>query len=317
VNNLLGDAISLSGDIGSMVRLALEIRRLLAAYQARLAREVSSEVVAREVAAIEIRFAQELAAAAAPWPPPRRRWRAPLPGPRSAPRRAWQRLARRPTRRAWSRRARAGAGARPRRGAGGGSLHQLGPAPLVMVIDDEVFGRNRVAIADKINESARGTARASAARARADALLAAERGRPRQPAPAARLEVFVGQTPSLLIPPDAEAAALRAAAAGDLAGALRSLAGPVRDAVAAAARAAAEGSGDLYNSGAALGRRWPPSSRRWPGSGPCAGWRWPRRRSRRSWRPAGTSGQVPTAWSPASTPTGGSASSSATPARRS
>jgi hypothetical protein len=252
VNNLLGDAISLSGDIGPMVRLALEIRRLLAAYQARLAREVSSEVVAREVAAIEIRFAQELAAAARAVAAAEEALARAAPG---TPERAEASLAAARAAADQTRlvqeRERALARAHGEE-LEAGVFISWGPAPLVMVIEDEVFGRNRVAIADKINESARGTARASAARARADALLAAERVARGNPRLQHAWNVFVGQTPSLLIPPDAEAAALRAAAAGDLAGALRSLAGPVRDAVAAAARAAAEGSGDLYNSGAAL-----------------------------------------------------------------
>jgi hypothetical protein len=56
VNGLLGDAISFSGDIEALVALAAEIRRLLAACEARLAREVSKDAVARQIAAIEERF---------------------------------------------------------------------------------------------------------------------------------------------------------------------------------------------------------------------------------------------------------------------
>ncbi|HET9551643.1 MAG TPA: hypothetical protein VFP50_01630, partial [Anaeromyxobacteraceae bacterium] len=113
-------------------------------------------------------------------------------------------------------------------------------------------GHNRVAIADKINESARGTARAAAARARADAELAAARVERQRP----RLEhawgVFIGQPLQLPVPPEVEALVLEAARRGDLPAALRLLAGPVREGVAAAAREPAERPGDIYNSGAAL-----------------------------------------------------------------
>ncbi|HET8732157.1 MAG TPA: hypothetical protein VFM45_00135, partial [Anaeromyxobacteraceae bacterium] len=65
VNNLLGDAISLSGDIEALVSLASEIRRLLAAYETRLEREVSSGTVAGRVSALEERFRREIARAQA------------------------------------------------------------------------------------------------------------------------------------------------------------------------------------------------------------------------------------------------------------
>jgi hypothetical protein len=127
-----------------------------------------------------------------------------------------------------------------------------GAAPLVITIDDEVFGRSRVAIADKINESARGTARAPAARARADAALARERAARKIPALGHAWSVFVGQPLQIAVPTETEGAALRAARAGDLPGAMRALAGPVREALESAAREQGERPGDVYNSGAAL-----------------------------------------------------------------
>ncbi|HSN91272.1 MAG TPA: hypothetical protein VLS93_08585, partial [Anaeromyxobacteraceae bacterium] len=133
-----------------------------------------------------------------------------------------------------------------------GIFVSYGPAPLVVVIEDEVFGRQRVAIADKINESARGTARAASARMPADAALARERAARRSPAIAHAWSVFIGQPLQIPVPPDAEEAAIRAARAGDLQGAMRALGGPVREALESAAREQGDRPGDVYNSGAAL-----------------------------------------------------------------
>ena len=127
-----------------------------------------------------------------------------------------------------------------------------GPAPLVIAIEDEVFGKNRVAIAEKINESARGTARASPARTRADQQLEAERAARELPQLDHAWSVFIGQPLSLSVPPAAEQAALRAARAGDIALAMKAVAAPVREALEAAARADEDSGGDIYNAGAAL-----------------------------------------------------------------
>jgi Arc/MetJ family transcription regulator len=109
-----------------------------------------------------------------------------------------------------------------------------------------------VAIADKINESARGTARAPPARARADQALEAARAESGHPDLRHAWSVFIGQPLSLPIPPDVAAEAMQAARAGDMTAAMRAVAKPVRRALEAAARAEDEGSGDVYNAGAAL-----------------------------------------------------------------
>jgi hypothetical protein len=121
----------------------------------------------------------------------------------------------------------------------------------VVLIEDEVFGRNRVAIAERINESARGTARAPAARARADAALAHERLRRKAPALDHAWSVFIGAPLQLPVAPDAEDQAIRLLRGGDPAGAMRALAGPVREGLEAAVRAE-ERRGDIYNGGAAV-----------------------------------------------------------------
>ncbi|HZZ85657.1 MAG TPA: hypothetical protein VFE30_14045 [Anaeromyxobacteraceae bacterium] len=189
VNNLLGDAISVSGDVEALMELALDIRRHLAAYSARLSAAVASARIAPEVA-------QEEALEA-------------------------------------------------------GVFLSFGPPPLVVTIEDEVFGANRVAIAEKINESARGTARSVAARSGADALLAAERVVRGNPRLAHAWSVFVGAPLAVNLAPEVELRAVRTLRAGDLPGAMREVAGPVRDALIAAGKKG-ERPGDIYNAGAAL-----------------------------------------------------------------
>jgi hypothetical protein len=251
LNNLLGDAISFSGRIDEMVALAKAIRALFDAYAARLAREISSAVVARQMAAIEhqlagvlqkacaARAAHEAALASAPPGTPQHAALAAV---------AWR--ARAEETRLAAERDHALSRARGEV-LEAGVFVSHGQAPLVVVIEDEVFGRNRVAIADKINESARGTARAGSARVRADAALARERMRRGNPALDHAFSVFTGAPVQLAVPPEAEDHAIRLFRAGDGPGAMRAVAAAVRDGVEAAARAG-ERPGDVYNSGAAL-----------------------------------------------------------------
>jgi hypothetical protein len=251
LNNLLGDAISFSGRIDEMVALAKAIRALFDTYAARLAREISSSVVARQMAVIEhqlagvlrkacaARAAHEAALASAPPGTPQHAALAAV---------AWR--ARAEESRLAAERDHALARARGEV-LEAGVFVSHGQAPLVVAIDDEVFGRNRVAIADKINESARGTARAGSARVRADAALARERMRRGNAALDHAFSVFTGAPVQLAVPPEAEDHAIRLFRAGDGPGAMRALAAAVRDGVEAASRAG-ERPGDVYNSGAAL-----------------------------------------------------------------
>jgi hypothetical protein len=251
LNNLLGDAVSFTGRIDAMVALAKAIRARLAAYAARLGRELGTEVVARRIAELEQAHAAPLARA--------RTARAEAEAAArslaaTAPERpaAIARLARARAEEARLAEERDRALSRARGEVlEAGTFISFGPAPLTVVIEDEVFGRNRVAIAEKINESARGTARAPAARARADAALAQERARAGNPALAHAWSVFVGPALALPVPPEAEDQALRLWRAGDGAGAMKALSAPVRDALESAARED-DRPGDVYNSGAAL-----------------------------------------------------------------
>ena len=252
LNNLLGDAVSFSGRIEVMVLLAKVIRAQLAAYGLRLARQVSSEAVARQLASIE----QALAAALGPARATRAAAKgqvgaAPAGTPRHAEAVVRLRRAQAEEARLVAERDRALARARGE-ALEAGTFISYGPEPLVLVIDDEVFGRNRVAIAEKINESARGTARAPAARGRADAGLARARAARGNPALAHAWSVFIGQPFGLPLAPDAAAAAVEAWRAGDAAGAMRVLSVPAREALQAAAQDDGDATGDIYNSGAAL-----------------------------------------------------------------
>lgn len=252
LNNLLGDAISFSGRIEAMVELAGAIRRAFGAYAARLAREVSTEAVGRQLAAM--RRGHDAAVEAAG----RRRVEAEAAAARAEPGSPAQaalrgRAARAAAEEARQLEERERALARARgEGLEAGVFISYGAAPLVVVIEDEVFGLNRVAIADKINESARGTARAWSARARADALLAAERRARTAPTMQHAWSVFIGQPLALPVGQEAEEQALLAARSGDLQAGMRALAAPVREALEAAAREPVERPGDIYNSGTAL-----------------------------------------------------------------
>jgi hypothetical protein len=251
LNNLLGDAISFSGRIEAMVDLAKAIRRAFAAYAARLSREVAGEAVQRQLKALEKIFSEARAEAVRQ----RTEAEAGLAAERDpAVRVAWQlRVEQHAEALARLEEDRERQLARARgEGLEAGVFISHGPAPLTVVIEDEVFGVNRVAIADKINESARGTARAQPARASADARLAAERTARLSPQLQHAWSVFIGQPLSLVVPPALEAQAVAAARAGDLAGAMRLLAAPVREGLEATTRGPAERAGDIYNSGTAL-----------------------------------------------------------------
>ncbi|HEY7726710.1 MAG TPA: hypothetical protein VH880_15355 [Anaeromyxobacteraceae bacterium] len=253
MNNLLGDAITFSGDIESLVALAQEIRRILAEYQERLRREVSTEAVARDLGAIEERYRADVAALRREEAAAREAMARAAPGS-GEQLEALARVARSGDEEARlaSERERALARARGQ-GLEAGVFLSFGAAPLVVLIDDEVFGANRVAVADKINESARGTARVPLARARADAELEAERAVRGHAGLEHAWRVFVDSPLTVTLPPQAERAALALAQAGALDAAVRAASGPVRQALEAAARGlAAEEPGEVYNSGAAL-----------------------------------------------------------------
>ena len=233
VNNLIGDAISFSGRTETMVAMARDVRRHFAAYSARLQREITQRR-AREAAGGDRARARGAHRGGGPRDAEAqaRGGRRRRPGS-ARPAAAQYRLARANEDEARMTEERDKALARARGEAiSAGIFVSFGPAPLVVAIDDEVFGRQRVAIADKINESARGTASNGAARARADAELAAERkarGAPRAGARLARLHRAAAHDRHPAGPEAAEASARSPGANHPLA--MRHVAGPVRAAL--------------------------------------------------------------------------------------
>ena len=219
----LGDAISFSGRIDEMVALAKAIRAQFDGLRARGSRARSRPTwsPARSPRSRRSSPATLQRRARARGRRTRPRSRARRPGTPQHAALAASRLAR--ARRGGAARGRARARARAR--AKGevleaGVFVSYGPAPLVVVIEDEVFGRNRVAIADKINESARGTARAASARGCGRTRRSrAERARRRDPAVEhAWSRVRRPTACSSSVPPDAEDHAVRLFRAGDGAG---------------------------------------------------------------------------------------------------
>jgi hypothetical protein len=252
VNNLIGDAISFSGRIETMVEMARDVRRHFAAYSARLQREISKDALARQLEGIEREHAPPIAAAARARAEAQAAVAAAPPGSQQQAV-AQYRVARATDDEARATEERDKALARARGEAiEAGIFISFGPAPLVVAIEDEVFGRQRVAIADKINESARGTARNGAARGRADAELAVERTKRAAPKLEHAWRVFIGQPLAITIPPVTAAEAIRTFASGNQPAAMRHVAAPVRAALEAAAKADGADSGDIYNSGIAL-----------------------------------------------------------------
>ena len=252
LNALLGDAISFCGRIDAMVDLAKMVRGHMASYALRLAREVSSEVVARQIAVIEQAQAAALSEARAA----RERAEALLTAERAgteghAVAQATLARARTEEERLSAERERALSRARGE-ALEAGTFISYGSEPLVVVIEDEVFGRNRVAIAEKINEAARGTARAPSARSRADAALKRERARRGNPELPHAFSVFIGRPFGLALGPEAEEEAVSAWREGDGARAMRLLSGPAREALRAASQDDPDEPADIYNSGAAL-----------------------------------------------------------------
>ncbi len=251
LNNLLGDAVSFSGDISALVELATEIRIALQSYARRLEGDASRDVVARSAQDIEARVGarravleKQIASANA----------AIAQGtidlesgeePRTRLRVLKQELARLEDEREQELALVRG------EKLDAGIFISYGAAPEVATFEDHVFGPIKVAIAEKINESARGTARNLLVRARIDSQLAAQRQR--RPSASCPLSVFLAQPLSIPVSPDLEQQVRGALEIGDLDGAETLLHESVHSFVERlATEGASAGGGDIYNGGAAL-----------------------------------------------------------------
>jgi hypothetical protein len=253
LNNLLGDAVSFSGDIVGLLELTEDIRFALQSYAKRLDSEASSESVARMLAAVEAKYGarkDELAAAMRSAELALHKGTLdPLSGeePSHRIRMLEGELVRLEDERTTELALVSGEKLEA------GIFISYGAAPEVATFEDAVFGPIKVSIAEKINESARGTARNGAVRARVDAMLAAERLRRGRPELICPLTVAIAEPLTMPVSGAAEVAVRRCLAAGDLEGAETVLAEPVRDFVAKLASQGQEGDrGDIYNGGAAI-----------------------------------------------------------------
>jgi hypothetical protein len=253
LNNLLGDAVSFSGDIVALLELAGDIRRALGSYARRLDSEASREAVAKTIASIEEKFRarqDQIAAAIKSAQDARRRNTL---DPLSGEEPSYRLRALEAEQHKLDDEKQAEVSLATGEKLEAGIFISYGAAPEVATFEDHIFGQIKVSIAEKINESARGTARNGGVRARVDAILAAERVRLEKPWLACPLSVAVSQPLSMPVPADVELAVRRSVAMGDLDGAETVLSGAVRDFVARlASQDVSEDRGDIYNGGAAL-----------------------------------------------------------------
>lgn len=243
LNNLVGDAVSFSGDVVALVNLARRIRTTLRAYSQRLDAEASHETIAARVRSLEDRYRlrrerleralQELGAEQVT---------------DAASRAALRQRAR--DLRIEIARQQAVFQAEMARAAGekleAGIFISYGSAPEVASWDDPAFGRVSIAIAEKINESARGTARHTGAR---DRLLARLEVARRETGRMLELPfgVIIEQPSELALTPERLLEAERLQAAGNDSGARELLAAALEEALRRQT-----GTGELYNAGAAL-----------------------------------------------------------------
>jgi hypothetical protein len=253
LNNLLGDAVSFSGDIVALLQLAEEIRVALGSYARRLDSGASREAVAKATTAVEEQFKvrrQKLEAAVKAAENAQRRGTLdPVSGVEPATR---LRSLAAELRRLGDQRQDDIALAKGEK-LEAGIFVSYGAAPEVATFEDHIFGQIKVSIAEKINESARGTARNAGVRARMESILAVERARLKKPALVCPLHVSVSQPLSIPVPADVSLAVRRSLADGNPEAAETVLSGVVREFVGRlASEETAEDRGDIYNGGAAI-----------------------------------------------------------------
>jgi hypothetical protein len=253
LNNLLGDAVSFSGDIVGLLELAQDIRSALGSYGRRLDKEGSREAVANVIATIEQKFQgrrKQLGAAVKSAQEAQLRG-TPDPATGEEPGARLRVLQAQMSRLEEERASEIALASGEKLEAG--IFVSYGAPPEVATFEDHIFGPIKVSIAEKINESARGTARNGGVRARIEAVLAAERARLGRPDLVCPLHVSVSQPLSMNVPEVVAMAVRSSVAGGDLQGAEAILGGVVREFVAGLAHQGVDDDrGDIYNGGAAV-----------------------------------------------------------------
>lgn len=252
LNNLLGDAVTFSGDVASLVELAHDIRHALQSYSGRLEEEAAREAVARSITEVEERSAARKQKLLASLEVAQRAEEKGTLDPESGeePSLRVRALRTELLRLADEREAELSLVRGERLEAG--IFISYGAAPEVATFEDAVFGAIKVSIAEKINESARGTARNGGVRARVDQLISQARqvrGRPELTCP---FTVHLSQPLSIAVSPELEQAVRHALEDSDLERAELVLQESVRGFVRRLANASQGQGGDIYNGGAAL-----------------------------------------------------------------
>ncbi len=233
LNNLLGDAVSFSGDISALMQLSRDIRRALDGYSKRLEQESRTGSVAERRLALEQRHVErQLGIDPALSPEARAAEERELDEDLSSDLAllAGEKL-------------------------DAGIFLSYGAAPQVALFDDVSFGSVKVAIAEKINESARGTARTGAVRAKIDAQVAKARTERLSMEIVCPWSVLVDRSWVLPVPADALSGAQEILLRGDTFGAQAMLLAAMAPAVKQVLDASASGeaqAGDIYNVGCAL-----------------------------------------------------------------
>jgi hypothetical protein len=253
LNNLLGDAVSFSGDIVALLELSDEIRHALGSYARRLDSEGSREAVAKTIATIEEKYRAQFQMLEGAIKSAQDALRRGTLDPTSGEEPSYRLRALEQQRQRLEDQREAELALASGEKLEAGIFVSFGAAPEIATFEDHIFGPIKVSIAEKINESARGTARNGGVRARVDAILAAERARLGKPSLVCPLAVAVSQPLSMPIPADVELAVRGSIANGDMESAETILNGAVRDFVARlASQETYADRGDIYNGGAAL-----------------------------------------------------------------
>jgi hypothetical protein len=186
LNNLLGDAISYSGDIVALVGAARQIRGYLDDYAKNLSSRLDQSQLARKVQAIDTRF-QDTQKRLQTW------------GEAGAEALEKLKAAREEA-----------VGRVTGEHLVAGSFIAFGAAAVVVKFDDPIWGKVQVAIGEKINESARGTARSGSVISYVQAVRDFLRRRNSNPGLQLPFRVYVGNSLDLAHSPEADLA-LRAA----------------------------------------------------------------------------------------------------------
>ncbi len=235
INNLLGDAVSASGDMLSLFNFSKELFAIIRGYREKLRARIPEALVREKVAALQKRHDTQRAALLAE----RNRLLTTIQKltadykamPAQDPKRAATGAQLRGYQESFAtvdRQVRElqlefadEKGLLEGTGLEAGAYIAWGTAAEMIVFRDEVFGPLKVAIGEKINESARGTARDGGVRSQLEHVLARQRVEKKNPSLAYPFSAYVDDSVQLDLEPDLEDLLRKAIAAKDADGVKR------------------------------------------------------------------------------------------------